>query len=244
MEEKNSDIEEKDEKTEMIPSEDRCLRFYMSDEYMNSVDLDAVEPLSQETFAALIKTYRTSGKNLLVAIVKNRDVDQQSHLFTFFFNAYHLNKLLFKVKPNGELVSRHDKNTPLPVCNPLTNLPIIGEVEYYLVGLRNEAKFIGTDYTYTMNESLRKTFQDNALRPEDTQYREYSSNVEDFSRFVHLDQSSLGLLERVIEVHRSNLLSQIRVPYKKAMIFGALFVLYYILLGMVLSLAGEKVKFM
>jgi hypothetical protein len=217
------------------------LRFYAENTFLYAADSEKIEPLSQETFSALIECYQEANKSLLVAVVKNRDPERPSCLHNFYFHAFHLNKILFKLKPNGELLSRFDKSSPLPAMNPLTNLPIVGEVEYYIVRRKDRADFIGTDFTYTMNANLRQVFVENALRPEDVQFRSYSSNADDINRFSNLDDPSLVAIERVIEERRNNQAGQVKVPFKHAALFGIILVVYYGLLGLALSIAGNKV---
>lgn len=205
------------------------------------LDPSTIEPLSQESYSSLISHYSSSSKHFIIALVKSRDLENPTHLFSFCFDAYQLNKLLFKVKPNQELISRHDRLSPISASNPLTNLPIIGEVEYFLMKSPEMAEFIGTDYTFTQLSTLRNIFETNALRQEDMKFPLYTGHVDNLSSFALIDSNSLVLLERVIEGHRGSLLSQIRVPFKKAVPFGGLIVLYFMVLWLVLFIAGGKV---
>jgi hypothetical protein len=241
MEKNNCEVVLNTENQE-INSTSTELKFYMKDAYLFEIESETIEPLSQETFSSLIEHFASMGKTLLIAVIKNRDLDDPSHLFSFYFNAFQINKLVFKKRHNGEIISRHDKNFPLAVSNPLTNLPIIGEIEYYQVKTDKNAYFIGTDYTFTQDEKLRSIFIENALRTEDCELREFNSSIDDIHRFTNLNTSSIGLLEQVLEDYRNSLLSQIRVPFKKAVVFGIIILSYFIILDMTIFNSAKMVK--
>ena len=221
--------------------EQKPLQLLMGDKIIHELDPATVEPLSQETFTSLISLYSSSNKSFILSLVRNRDLDNLSDFFYFCFHAYELNKLLFRTKASREIYSRHDKKRPFSVCNPLTNLPIVGEVEYFKMTSSTTAQFIGTDYTYTQLDSLRDIFKNNALRTEDLQFREQALLIADLPRMPNLDASDIAMLEREIENHRMAVMSEIRVPFKKAAIFGGIAIIYVISIVACLMISGEKV---
>ena len=213
------------------------------------VDLDSTETLSQETFIDLINFHKSSKKSFILAVVRSRDPEQLSLFYPFFFDAFHLNKLMFR-KKNNILIGRHDKSRPLIVTNPLTNTQIIGEVEYFLVdGAKNpqekiKAELIGTDYTYISSEKLRKTFEVNALKPEDVEYQEFAEpNIVNFADFelpeINADHVLRGIEEE--EEEKKELGMEIRVPFKTAFNLGAGSMIYIIGFSLITSIAVKKV---
>jgi hypothetical protein len=230
-----------------IVSSSKKLLFKLNSTTLYSTDLDSVEPLSQETFSDLIQTFISSKKQSIIAVVKSRDSEQLDQYFSFFFNAYQLNKLLFKLKNSRDLISRHDRQHPFSVINPLTNTLIIGEVEYFIVNPSKdiektseddflEATLIGTDLTYVTSEKLREVFKSNALRPEDLIFPTFQGLFEGFLP----GPPNLEEIQRDFEENRDVLLAQVRVPFKKAAFFGVVFVFFNAILGIVLVMAGKK----
>ena len=100
------------------------------------------------------------------------------------FNVYTIIKLLFK-KKDGEFIGRFHHLYPITAVNPLTNNRIIGEVLFFkienpylkLPGSKEErypkdqslslkgikAEFIGSDYTFTHSDVLRRTILTNCI---------------------------------------------------------------------------------
>ena len=100
------------------------------------------------------------------------------------FNVYTIIKLLFK-KKNEEFIGRFHHLYPITAVNPLTNSRIIGEVLFFkienpylkLPGSKEErypkdqslslkgikAEFIGSDYTFTHSDVLRRTILSNCI---------------------------------------------------------------------------------
>lgn len=212
------------------------------------VDLDTIESLSQETYSDLVSYYKSSNKSCIIAVVKSRDLEQLSQFFQFFFDAFQLNKLIFK-KKNNELIGRHDKASPISVINPLTNTLIVGEVEYFLVKNSEntednvKAELIGTDYTYLFSEDLRKVFEENALKPEDLKFSEIVADNRINLANIEIPQLELEILQREIEeeIKNDNEL-YIRIPFIKAFMFGVMFFSFLIIIYVNAAIAVKKVS--
>ena len=121
-------------------------------------------------------------------------------------------------------------------------MPIVGEVEYYLVENDYFANFIGTDYTYSQQASLRNIFNDNLLRPEDNAFEEYINHLDSFGRLLELDNRNLELLGRAVQSEINNPSPGIRVPFKKGVMFGAVFLAYIMITCLAINIAGDKVS--
>lgn len=223
------------------------IEFYIELDLLVKIEASYVEPLSQESFEGLISAYKLKQKNLIIAVIKNRDPDRSTVIHNFYFNAHLLNKLLFRMKSqDGEIISRHHREYPILVSNPMTNLPIIGEVEYFMVKDGDSsyvANFIGTDYTFVYNENLREAFKTSALKPEDADLPEFNSPITDFTRFLDLDINSLEILTRLVELQRDTLLAQIKVPFIQAFIYGILVLINLILIATVMTFSIQRVIF-
>lgn len=224
--------------------ESNTIDLYAGPNKVSEIEATTEEAITKETFQKLIADYVYANKKLIIAQVKSRDKDRSIIMHTFYFAAHELNKLLYKVTSNNELIGRHSSTFTLCVNNPLTNLPIIGEVEYYLITnsqIPYIADFIGTDYTFLHNDKLRKIFEDNALKREDTQFPKIDQNITDLSRWLDIDIASIDVLSRILEAQREHLLDRITVPFNKGVLFGALVLLSFIVYLGAIGVAGLQV---
>lgn len=184
--------------------------------------LEAIEPLTHESFRSLVQGYEEQRQSLILAVVLERDVEQPTLMRSFIFAAGMLNKLIFK-RNGADLVSRYSSPSLVP-NNPLTNLPIISEIEYYLCQSEDRAEFIGSDYTLWKRPSLQETFRTMAQWDLDEwQQPQDSLHLND------LDANSLEALSRLVDVHRAAILSVIRIPFLKAVGYGISLVLMVLL---------------
>ena len=236
------------------PKSPRKLLFKCNSSILYQTDLDSIEPLSQETFFELVKNFSSNGKKSILAVVRSRDNEHLDQFYSFFFNAYQLNKLLFKSRASRELISRHDRFHPFSVVNPLTNTLIVGEVEYFIVDPYSrqgknedldqdvvEAQLIGTDLNYVSSESLREVFKANALRSEDLAFPVFQGIYQELDDAIQINVNAEEL-RRDLEDNRDQLLAQVRVPFRKAVFFGIVFVFFNATLGIILVMAGKKVR--
>jgi len=185
--------------------------------------LEGIEPLTHESFRSLVQGFEEQRKSLILAVVLERDVEQPTMVRSFFFAAGMLNKLIFKRK-GDLLVSRYSSPSLVSPNNPLTNLPIISEVEYYLCQSEDRAVFIGSDYTLWKRPGLQETFRTMAQWELD----EWES-PQDSLHLNELDANSLEALSRLVDVHRAAVLSVIRIPFLKAVGYGIVVVLMVLL---------------
>lgn len=78
----------------------------------------------------LITYYRDWGKDLIIAVIKSREIENFTTIHSYYYNAFMLNKQIFRSGEQKKVLGRHS-SSPIVANNPVTNLPIIGEVEYY-----------------------------------------------------------------------------------------------------------------
>ncbi|KAJ3180188.1 hypothetical protein HDU85_004191 [Gaertneriomyces sp. JEL0708] len=92
-----------------------------------------------ETFGDLIEAHHECDpkgtRGFIIARVQTWDVRQPGKAFYSYYNAYHLNKILFQTQVylGKKLIHR------LHVLNPLTNTDIIGDVQYFVVKAKDQS---------------------------------------------------------------------------------------------------------
>lgn len=97
----------------------------------NYLDCSAEESFTLEPFSALLMAAKTAGKDFILARVTTLDPMTQPHpqLFHSYYSGQHLNKILFRTQPEEGLLHRMKSR------NPLNNLLIVGDVDYFVVNL-------------------------------------------------------------------------------------------------------------
>ncbi|KAI8914709.1 hypothetical protein DFJ77DRAFT_422182, partial [Powellomyces hirtus] len=100
---------------------------------VDSIATDYEDSFSLETFGELIQAHYecdpVGSKAFIIARVQTWDIKQPGRAFYSYYNAYHLNRILFQTQVylGKKLIHR------LHVLNPLTNTDIIGDVQYFMV---------------------------------------------------------------------------------------------------------------
>jgi hypothetical protein len=93
------------------------------------IDCAAEESFTLETFGALLAGARSAGKDFILARVTTLDpiAQPRPQLYHSHYSAHHLNKVLFRTQPEEGLLHRMKSR------NPLNNLLIVGDVDYFVV---------------------------------------------------------------------------------------------------------------
>ena len=96
---------------------------------VGSIPADHEDPFSLETFEELIVQHQQVSKQLIIARVKTVDPHLPDKEYFSYYSAHALNKILFRTQIvyGRRLIHR------LLVLNPLTNTPIVGDVQYFVV---------------------------------------------------------------------------------------------------------------
>lgn len=142
------------------------------------ISLGIEESFTLETYESLLDGAKMLGKILILARVITMDPIDNGNLFYFYYEANHINKVLFRKDAKGGKIHRMKSK------NPLNNMPIVGDVQYYMIN-PNENHNLNTEYsskypTYHANyfanddnfledENVRKVFYINSMEPKDCQ---------------------------------------------------------------------------
>ena len=107
--------------------------FEDQDRLLDSLVADYEDIFTFDTFKSLILSHHEHEKALLIARVTTGTINTQTNtienVFYSYYNAYNLNKVIFRTQRSGFKMLLHR----LAVLNPLNNLEIIGNVEYFKV---------------------------------------------------------------------------------------------------------------
>ena len=91
------------------------------------------DPFTMESFESLLEQHQKKGQQFLIAQVKTEN--KQGRTFTSYYAAHHLNKVIFRTE--WDLLHR------IRALNPLNNMVIIGDVNYYVVSPNKRKDFSG-----------------------------------------------------------------------------------------------------
>ena len=96
---------------------------------MDSLDASYEDSFCLDSFKDLTLAHQEAGKYFIIARVQTWDRKQPEKAYYSYYNAYHLNKILFQTQwfCGKRLIHR------LLVLNPLTNSDIVGDVQYFMV---------------------------------------------------------------------------------------------------------------
>ncbi len=102
----------------------------------DSAILDATEEetFTLDSFDKLVRKAFGQGKTFLLARVTTADQNDPSRLYHSYYSAHHINKILFRTQPELSLLHR------MRSTNPLNNMPIVGDVDYYIIDRKSVEK--------------------------------------------------------------------------------------------------------
>jgi hypothetical protein len=118
----------------------KCIRLLDStrETVIDSIDVEYEDSFCLESFGDLAQAFydyeddkRSQGTSgFIIARCQTWDHKQPGKMFWSYYNAFHLNKILFQTQVylGRKLIHR------LHVLNPLTNTDIIGNIQYFKVG--------------------------------------------------------------------------------------------------------------
>jgi len=95
-------------------------------EMYSILDADTIETFTLEGFKELLISYLNENKDFIIARVITQDSSSRS-IFYSYYSAVELNKILFCIGNNNNLLYR------IRARNPINNLKILGEVSYYKI---------------------------------------------------------------------------------------------------------------
>jgi hypothetical protein len=114
------------------------IRLLDGDKLLDCVDGQYEDSISIESFSSIIQAHEEcepkGTKHSIIARVQTWDKKQPEKAYYSYYDAYQLNKILFKTQVylNQKVIHR------LQVLNPLTNTDIIGNVLYFIIDKGDE----------------------------------------------------------------------------------------------------------
>lgn len=92
-----------------------------------SLNANESETFTLEEYRKIILDFRMQNKDLILARVNTPDPYRQDLVYSYYYIASEVNKVLFKYESSRRLLHR------MKVRNPLNNMYIIGQVQYYRI---------------------------------------------------------------------------------------------------------------
>lgn len=184
------------------------------DSINESISLGLEESFTLETYQSLIDGAKKNGKKLLLARVITVDPFNSGSLYYFYYEANHINKVLFRKETNCSILHRMKSK------NPLNNMPIVGDVQYYIIDptieyseedtlLNNpkvmkkyKADYFANDDSFLEDENVRRIFVLNSIDPKDHQIFELGKRkiqqANNESNYNDDDDSTSALINLII----------------------------------------------
>lgn len=133
----------------------------VSVEYEDSFCLETFGDLAQAAYEFQGEGFNRGDKSFILARVQTWDHKQPGKMFFSYYNAFHLNKILFQTQVylGKKLIHR------LHVLNPLTNTDIIGNVQYFLVEKKKKTPNTGDSDAMPKPKAKKGLFIDTTRSP-------------------------------------------------------------------------------
>lgn len=136
------------------------------------MDATDEESFTLDTFDRLIRKAYGQGKSFLLARVTTEDPHDPDRLYHSYYSAHHINKVLFRTQPELSLLHRMKSQ------NPLNNMPIVGDVDFYIIDPKSVEKAIKQLHIETKKDEfskpeLSKVGKKHRRTMSDTNYRQH-----------------------------------------------------------------------
>jgi len=125
------------------------------EKYIDKINGNNEDPFTLETFKDLIYMYSKKNKDFIIARIKTSDPSGNNKYFYSYYDAHHINKVLFKTQPELSLLHR------MQAKNPLNNMIIVGDVHYFVI----KADYAKSIFKKRANLSLSSSNKDIAKSP-------------------------------------------------------------------------------
>lgn len=96
---------------------------------IDTVDATSEDPFTLESFEDMIQKHHEVGKDFIIARVYS--IDDNDRIYTSYYSAHALLKVLFRTQPNEGLLHR------MKATNPLNGLKIANDVHFYRIRIRD-----------------------------------------------------------------------------------------------------------
>lgn len=114
------------------------------------MDATDEETFTLDSFDRVIQRAYAQGKAFILARVTTADPHDPQHLYHSYYSAHQINKVLFRTQPELSLLHRMKSN------NPLNNMPIIGDVDYYMIDPKSVEKAMKQLHIETKKDDFAK----------------------------------------------------------------------------------------
>lgn len=114
------------------------------------MDATDEETFTLDSFDRIIQRAYAQGKAFILARVTTADPHDPQHLYHSYYSGHQINKVLFRTQPELSLLHRMKSN------NPLNNMPIIGDVDYYLIDPKSVEKAMKQLHIETKKDDFAK----------------------------------------------------------------------------------------
>lgn len=122
--------------------------FQESAYHLDVVDAEEGEPFTLESFRKSVLEALKAEKDYILAKVTTSDPNNATSLYSYYYSAFEINKVLFKYETDRHLLHR------MKVRNPMNNMFIMGQVYYYKItydALENALQ----EYEHPSGDSVR-----------------------------------------------------------------------------------------
>ena len=99
---------------------------------------DTEDPFTLEPFNSLIEMHLEKGKDFILARVTTADAQDENRFYYSYYPAHQINKILFRTQLDLGLLHR------MKAKNPLNNMPIVGDVHYYIIRRAESPQVVAT----------------------------------------------------------------------------------------------------
>ncbi|KAJ3078196.1 hypothetical protein HK102_004670, partial [Quaeritorhiza haematococci] len=123
-----------------------------ANEVVAVLDAQNEDPFTLEPFVNLIKQHVEKGKDFILARVTTADPNDSMHLYHSYYSAHNINKVLFRTQPEEGLLHR------MKAKNPLNNMYILGDVQYYAI---KASSVVPKDPTMTTTGTVPNSLKSN-----------------------------------------------------------------------------------
>lgn len=178
------------------------------------MDATDEESFTLDSFDRLIRKAYGQGKSFLLARVTTEDPHDPERLYHSYYSAHHINKVLFRTQPELSLLHRMKSQ------NPLNNMPIVGDVDYYIIDPKSVEKAIKQLHIETKKDEfakpeLSKVGKKHRRTMSDTDYKQHLANenkpslapIASYQSSIHEmnDSSSALLLKPAVDGERKRI---------------------------------------
>jgi len=180
------------------------------------MDATDEETFSLDTFDRLIQRSHARGKSFLIARVSTADPHDPNRLYHSHYSAHQINKVLFRTQPELSLLHRMKSH------NPLNNMPIVGDVDYYMIDKGSVEQAMKQLHMETTKEELNRPGMSNAARKHkrtlsDSGYTEdaknpsglHSPQINSYQSSIHdvvsTDTSTTNLLKMPVALEKKRI---------------------------------------